>query len=151
MHKLAAQRLDALANRVQFVERIFREAAWPEGLGQFNFAVTHQAVHELRHKRYALTLHAQVKQLLMPHGSYLVCDHFFGEGGMSNNQLYMTVAEQRQALLSSGYGSVEQACSRVGSSFTMQPNPLELKYPAIRYWFLMNKTPRYRGVFYTAR
>ena len=51
MHVLAAQRLGALANRVKLVERNFREAAWPEGLGQFNFVVTNQAVHELRHKR----------------------------------------------------------------------------------------------------
>lgn len=114
MHELAAQRLGALANRVQFVERNLREAAWPEGLGQFNFVVTNQAVHELRHKRYALALHAQVKQLLVPHSSYLVCDHFFGEGGMSNDQLYMSVVEQRQALLSAGYSSVEQVLIKGG-------------------------------------
>ena len=25
---------------------------------------------------------------------YLVCDHFYGEGGMSNNELYMSIEEQ---------------------------------------------------------
>lgn len=114
MHELAAQRLGALASRVQFVERSFREAAWPEGLGQFNFVVTNQAVHELRHKRHALALHTQVKQLLVPRGGYLVCDHFFGEGGMSNDQLYMSVAEQRQALLCAGFSSVEQVMLKGG-------------------------------------
>lgn len=114
MHEMVAQRLGALVSRIQFVERSFREAAWPEGLGQFNFVVTNQAVHELCHKRYALALHAQVKQLLMPRGGYLVCDHFFGESGMSNDQLYMSVAEQRQALLSAGYGSVEQVMLKGG-------------------------------------
>jgi len=114
MHELAAQRLGALTSRVQFVERSFREPAWAEGLGQFEFVVTHQAVHELRHKRYAMALHAQVKQVLPLGGSYLVCDHFFGEGGMSNDQLYMTVAEQRQALLDAGFGNAEQVMLKGG-------------------------------------
>lgn len=114
MHELAAQRLGELAGRVQFVERSFRETAWPDGLGQFEFVVTHQAVHELRHKRHAPVLHAQVKQVLLPGGTYLVCDHFFGEGGMSNDQLYMSVAEQRQALLAAGFGSVEQVMVKGG-------------------------------------
>ena len=90
MHEQAAQRLGELAGRVQFVERNFREAGWTDGLGKFEFVVTIQAVHELRHKRHASVLHAQVKQILQPEGAYLVCDHFFGEGGMSNNQLYMS-------------------------------------------------------------
>jgi len=114
MHELAAQRLDELAGRVQFVERSFREADWPDGLGQFEFVVTNQAVHELRHKRHASVLHAQVKHALQPGGAYLVCDHFFGEGGMSNDQLYMSVAEQRQALLSAGFGSVKQVMLKGG-------------------------------------
>ncbi len=114
MHELAGQRLGAMASRVQFVHRSFRDARWSEGLGRFEFVVAHQAVHELRHKRYAASLHAQVKQLLLPGGAYLVCDHFFGEGGMSNDQLYMSVAEQREALLTSGYGSVEQVMLKGG-------------------------------------
>src|SRR2546425_986969 len=99
MHQLAMQRLGPLASQVQFVERSFREPDWPKGLGRFECVVTNQAVHELRHKRYAATLHAQVRGLLASGGLYLVCDHFFGEGGMKNDQLYMSVAEQRDALL----------------------------------------------------
>lgn len=114
MHELAAQRLGALAGRVRFVERSFREPAWTEGLGRFDCVVTNQAVHELRHKRHASALHAQVKQVLLPGGLYLVCDHFVGEGGMANDQLYMTVAEQRQALLEAGFGAVEQRLRKGG-------------------------------------
>jgi len=69
--------------------------------------VTHQAVHELRHKRHAVGLHEQVKDVLKPSGAYLVCDHHLGDGGMSNDQLYMTVDEQRQALLAAGFSSAE--------------------------------------------
>lgn len=108
MHLLARERLGALASGVQFVERSLRDADWAEGLGLFDCVLTHQAVHELRHKRYAQALHGQVRQVLKPGGCYLVCDHFFGEGGMSNGELYMSVQEQREALLGAGFARVEQ-------------------------------------------
>jgi SAM-dependent methyltransferase len=114
MHDLAAQRLADLAARVQFIERSFRDVDWTHGLGSFEFVVTHQAVHELRHKHHALALHTQVRKLLVPQGSYLVCDHFVGEGGMSDDQLYMSVAEQRQALLAAGFERVEQVLLKGG-------------------------------------
>ena len=114
MHQLAAERLGPLATRAQFVERSFREANWPEGLGQFECVVIHQAVHELRHKRHAATLHDQVRQVLLPEGSYLVCDHFCGEDGQKNEQLYMTVEEQRAALLGAGFAQVQQLMLKGG-------------------------------------
>ncbi len=87
---MAAERLGERIAGVTFVERSFREPAWVEGLGPFDAVVTNQAVHELRHKDHAAALHAQVRPLLAPGGAYLVCDHFFGAGGLSNDQLYMT-------------------------------------------------------------
>lgn len=114
MHELAKQRLGALAARACFIERDLRQPDWAEGLGRFDAVVTHQAVHELRHKRHAATLHAQVRPLLLPEGAYLVCDHFLGEGGMSNERLYMTVDEQRGALASAGYTAVEQVLLKQG-------------------------------------
>ena len=114
MHQLAAERLGERAARVTFVERSFRAPAWSEGLGPFDVVVTHQAVHELRHKSYATTLHAQVRPLLAPGGAYLVCDHFLGEGGLSNDQLYMTVDQQREALLDAGFADVEAVLVKGG-------------------------------------
>ena len=114
MHELAAERLCNLANRVQFVERSFREPAWSNGLGRFQHVVTNQAVHELRHKRHAPLLHTQARAVLATGGSYLVCDHFAGEGGMSNDLLYMTVDEQKAALLAAGFASVEQLLLKGG-------------------------------------
>jgi SAM-dependent methyltransferase len=114
MHELAVQRLGTLAERVRFIERSFGDIAWAHDLGEFEFVVTHQAVHELRHKHRALTLHMQVRELLVPQGSYLVCDHFIGEGGMSDDQLYMSVAEQRHALLAAGFERVEQVLLKGG-------------------------------------
>lgn len=106
MHQLAAVRLDNAAQRVAFVERNFREPAWREGLGHFDHVITNQAVHELRHKRHARVLHAQVRELLQSGGRYLVCDHFSGDGGMKNDQLYMSIEEQRVALKEAGFGCV---------------------------------------------
>ena len=114
MHELAKARLGTLANRAQFLERSFKEPNWMAGLGKFQCIVTNQAIHELRHKRHAAVLHSQARELIEPGGSYLVCDHFVGEGGMKNEQLYMTVEEQQQALFAAGFVSVSQLMLKGG-------------------------------------
>jgi ubiquinone/menaquinone biosynthesis C-methylase UbiE len=115
MHELAKQRLGPLVSRVEFVEGSFKDPHRCEGLTRlFDAVVTHQAVHELRHKRYALELHRQVKAVSRPGASYLVCDHFFGPNGMSHDQLYMTVDEQKAAIESAGYQSVRQILLKGG-------------------------------------
>ncbi|MGC3979962.1 MAG: class I SAM-dependent methyltransferase [Steroidobacteraceae bacterium] len=106
MHQLAAERLGPLASRVDFVERSFLDSNWSHDMGRFEVVVTQQAVHELRHKCHAGDLHCEVRKVLEPGGAYLVCDHFVGEGGMSNERLYMTVAEQQSALRAAGFASV---------------------------------------------
>lgn len=68
----------------------------------------------MRHKHYAGELHAKARELLVPGGAYLVCDHFFEEGGMKNDQLYMTVQEQYDALTSAGFSRVERLLLKGG-------------------------------------
>jgi hypothetical protein len=114
MHQLAEGRLGASAERVEFVERDFRDPRWPEGLGRFDAVVTLQAIHELRHKRHAVKLHGEVLSVLSQGGTYLVCDHFAGPGGMTNSELYMTLDEQRGALVAAGLLEVEQLLSQGG-------------------------------------
>jgi SAM-dependent methyltransferase len=114
MHDLARRRLGALVGHVEFVERDFKNPGWHKGLGTFNCVVTVQAVHELRHKQHASALHAAVKGLLAPGGYYLVCDHYCGEGGMSNNKLYMTPDEQRNTLREAGFNTVEELLRKGG-------------------------------------
>ena len=108
MHTLAVERLGALAQRVRFVEVDFRDASWSEGLGISDIVVTMQAVHELRHKSRASGLHAQVRKILTPSGYYLVGDHYAGEGGMSDDQLYMSIPEQRAALAQAGFQDIHE-------------------------------------------
>jgi ubiquinone/menaquinone biosynthesis C-methylase UbiE len=103
MLELADKRLATYSKRVNFVERNFKQVDWAAGLGTYDVVVTIQAVHELRHKLYAEALHRQVKTLLKEQGCYLVCDHYFGEDGLQNDQLYMTRDEQRSCLASAGF------------------------------------------------
>lgn len=114
MHALAQDRLGTGAGRVAFMVRDFKRADWCEGLSAQDAVVTHQAVHELRHKRHAAVLHEQVRACLSPQGLYLVADHFAGEGGMANDRLYMTVQEQKAALLAAGFSHVEQVLLKGG-------------------------------------
>lgn len=103
MHALARERLQAFPARFAQVERSFREPLWMQALGPFDAVITNQAVHELRHKRHAVTLHRQVAGLLVPGGVYLVCDHYCGVDAMQNDQLYMTMEEQHEALTTAGF------------------------------------------------
>ena len=108
MHELARTRLAPHLRRVTFIERSFKEPDWFDALGEFDFVVINQAVHELRHKCHATTLHKQVRHLLGPQGQYLVSDHYAGDGGMNNTELYMTVEEHHQALAMAGYESISE-------------------------------------------
>lgn len=114
MHQLARERLGVLAARMRQVQADFKSDNWTAGLETYDAVVTMQAVHELRHKRYALALHRAVRSLLKPGGRYLVCDHFVGEGGMTNESLYMTVAEQRAALQAAGFDEVTLVLQKGG-------------------------------------
>jgi cyclopropane fatty-acyl-phospholipid synthase-like methyltransferase len=102
MHDIARERLGAPAD-VRFVTTDFKSDGWADTLGRFDVVVTVQAVHELRHKRHAVTLHRAVRTVLEPAGVYLVCDHVAGKNGMADTELYMTAAEQAAALRSAGF------------------------------------------------
>ncbi len=106
MHALAQERLGPVAAQVQFVLGNFKEADWMSSLGRFQAIVTLQAVHELRHKRHASRLFAQVKSLLVPGGIFLMCDHYAGPGGMADQDLYMSIEEQEAALRTGGLGKI---------------------------------------------
>ena len=114
MHELARRRLGPMVSRVDFLEKSFKHADWSDGLQPFDAVVTNQAVHELRHKRYAVELHRQVRSVLGSGGSYLVCNHFYGPDGMTNDQLYMTIEEQKTALETAGFASVREVLKKGG-------------------------------------
>lgn len=108
MHDLARSRLGARGQQVTWIERDFRSAGWSRDLPKFPAIVTLQAVHELRHKNRAAALHARVRDLLAPGGSYLMCDHWCGDGGMANSELYMSLDEHAAALASAEFDNFER-------------------------------------------
>jgi SAM-dependent methyltransferase len=108
MHELARTHLGESSGRVTFIERDFKIDGWSMELGQFDCVVTNQAVHELRHKSYALKLHSAVRDLLNDGGMYLVNDHFAGSEGMSNRELFMTKEEQKEALFVAGFTEITE-------------------------------------------
>jgi ubiquinone/menaquinone biosynthesis C-methylase UbiE len=114
MHSLARERLGTKASSVEFIARSFREPNWSADMQSFDCVITNQAVHELRHKRHAVDLHSAVRTLLKPQGSYLLCDHYVGGDGMRNDQLYMTIQEQKTALLAAGFSRVDQLLAKGG-------------------------------------
>jgi SAM-dependent methyltransferase len=107
MHELAKEHLGALAERMQFLNVDFKEPHWSANLSAFDAVVTVQAVHELRHKRHAVSLYRAVRELLRNRGIFLMCDHFIGEGGMSDTALYMSPEEQEAALRLGGFTQVK--------------------------------------------
>jgi cyclopropane fatty-acyl-phospholipid synthase-like methyltransferase len=107
MHDLARARLGSRAQHVTWIERDFRAADWSSGLSKVSAIVTLQAVHELRHKSRATRFHAEVRALLTHGGSYLMCDHWCGDGGMTNADLYMSLDEHSAALSGAAFGTVE--------------------------------------------
>jgi SAM-dependent methyltransferase len=106
MHELARERLGPLAGAVRQVVRDFKCARWSAGLGSYDAVITVQAVHELRHKKHAPGFHAAIRSLLKPNGRYLVCDHYIGPDGMTNEALFMSIAEHRVALDVAGFKTI---------------------------------------------
>ena len=107
MHSLANKRLNKYLSHVKFIEVDFKQNNWNQGLDKYDAVITLQAVHELRHKRYATELHKQVRPLIKSTGVYLFCDHYYGQEGMKNNELYMSIKEQYQSLDAANYSYKE--------------------------------------------
>lgn len=99
MHNLARERLGSMADGIKFHLADFKKNNWQAGMGKFDFVLTMQAVHELRHKEYAPALFTAVRELLTGGGVFLYCDHHCGAGGIDNAGLYMTPQEQEATLL----------------------------------------------------
>lgn len=99
MHNLARERLGPMADGIKFHLDDFKKKNWRAGLGKFDFVVTMQAVHELRHKAHMPALFAAVRELLAGGGVFLYCDHHCSAGGIDNSELYMSPQEQEITLL----------------------------------------------------
>ena len=62
---------------------------------------------ELRHKRRAPLLYAQVRTVLAPHGLFVVCDHEPPPTRVRAEDLHATATEQRAMLAAAGFTEIE--------------------------------------------
>lgn len=88
----------------EFLQADFKTDSWPAAArGPFDFVVSLQAVHELRHKRHAPRLYEQLRSVLAPSAHVLLCDHL-PEGAHTprHRVLYMTPDENLEALARAG-------------------------------------------------
>lgn len=109
MHQLAQKKLHASEKApATYVIGSFKDANWQNALSQkYDFIVIHQALHELRHKRYATEFHKTIRSLLKPNGCYLVCDHLCAPHAMQNDQLCMSKQEHLEALKQAAFKQIK--------------------------------------------
>lgn len=109
MHQLAQQKLNSSQQvRTNYLIGNFKEPDWQSAIKQkYDFIIIHQALHELRHKKYAADFHKKVKNLLKPQGYYLVCDHLCAPHAMQNDQLYMNKQEHIDALKVAAFENIK--------------------------------------------
>jgi cyclopropane fatty-acyl-phospholipid synthase-like methyltransferase len=98
MLQLSRDRLSAFP-AASFLHASFKAEDWTRhAAGPFDCVVSMQAVHELRHKRHASRLYAQIYDVLASPGLVLVCDHLPFDESAASTALYMTELEQFAAL-----------------------------------------------------
>ena len=109
MHQLAQQKLTPSERaRANYLIGNFKEPEWQNAVNQkYDFIIIHQALHELRHKKYAADFHKKVTTLLEPQGCYLVCDHLYAPHAMQNDQLYMNKQEHIDALKAAAFENIK--------------------------------------------
>jgi cyclopropane fatty-acyl-phospholipid synthase-like methyltransferase len=106
MLALSRERLAAFP-AASFVLASFKSEDWARRVeGRFDCVVAMQAVHELRHKRHAPRLYAQIHNVLAVPGLVLVCDHIPFDDSPRSVALYMTEQEQLQALAGARFTNV---------------------------------------------
>ena len=102
---MCRERLDA-SGVAQVILGDFRTGDWPTLVQPpYDAVVSMQAVHELRHKRHAAGLYAQVLPLLRRGGLLVVCDHMPKEDARTR-ALHATDVEQHGALVAAGFHDV---------------------------------------------
>jgi SAM-dependent methyltransferase len=108
MHALARERLAALAEKVEFLQRDFRAQDWSAGLGVFDSVVTMQAAHEVRHKSRVPALLSQARQCLAPGGVFLYCDSYAEAVSAKFADLHLSSADQPLALRQASLAQVQK-------------------------------------------
>jgi ubiquinone/menaquinone biosynthesis C-methylase UbiE len=95
----AAERFKSYGDQVKYVLSDLFDPNWTKSAGgPFDLVVSGIAIHNLREMEAISTVYAGIKELLVPGGVFLNCDHFAGVGGIALH------VEQLKKL---GYGKVQ--------------------------------------------
>ena len=106
MLALSRERLAAFP-AASFLLGSFKSEDWTRRVtGRVDCVLSMQAVHELRNKRHARRLYAQIYQRLAAPGVVMVCDHLPLDDSAASTALYMREQEQQQALTEAGFANV---------------------------------------------
>ncbi len=102
-------RLGSHQSRTRFLQADFKTDTWASVVnGPFDFVLSLQAVHELRHKRHAERLYQQIVPILAPGAEVLICDHLpDGAHSPRHRALYLSSAENLATFAQAGLGHVE--------------------------------------------
>ena len=109
MIQLSKERLARHAGRTAFVQADFKSEDWMASAGgPYDFVISNQAIHELRHKRHAPRLYRQARALVSHGGELVVCDHLPESGPTPRHRrLYMSIEENLAALVGAGFASAQ--------------------------------------------
>ena len=117
MHEIAGARLEAHRECCQFMQADLRQPDWMDGIQPQDLVVTQQTVHEMVFKGHAAQLFSQTHDLLASGGHFLYCDLFYSPNFLGNDpRMYLTQAEQTEALTKAGFASVELVLAMDGLS-----------------------------------
>lgn len=95
--------------RTVFTRVDFKSDSWSADIGApFDLVFSMQAVHELRHKRHAPRLYAQIRSLLSPAAELVVCDHLPDSAPTPRHRvLYMNISENLAVLAGAGFSDLQ--------------------------------------------
>jgi cyclopropane fatty-acyl-phospholipid synthase-like methyltransferase len=106
MLDLSRTRLQTFGDRVSYLRADFKQAGWERNIAPYDCIVTIQAVHELRHKRYAPDFYKACRTCLKSGGLLLVCDHLPKNDSERDRVLFMSEEEQIAAIEGAGFSNV---------------------------------------------
>lgn len=101
---MGRKRFEPFASRVSFLQVDFKQPRWTEQIVRPQAAIVSvQAVHELRHKKYAPDFYRECLKVLRDGGRILICDRLPKDDSEQDSALFMTTEEQVAALREAGF------------------------------------------------
>lgn len=123
MLKLSRSRLAKYKDRTVFIQADFKKETWTDSVpAGFDLILSLQAVHELRHASRVPKLYSQLRSLLAPGGTILICDHVNSLSGHRAAH-FMTVKEHLSTFEQVGFIKAREICPAADLSLMAAEKP----------------------------